>query len=617
MADPSVTRRSEVPWLIGGIATLLIGWFLINRYALTVYPEDATEGGTIHVVTWGTDPNPARVEQCSIFNRANRDRGLKLQVVPNGADTQAIVTRSAAGNAPDCIDVYNPEDLSKYIAKGIARPLNEHLKAAQINLATETWPALIENISRPNPDYKPGVDDPIDERIWYAVPNNVDYAFIYFNRTLYQRVVAERQEAGIPVPPEPWLGWTWWDYAAVAKMLNRRGPDGRFLSFGGASPDTTTLAMSIGAGMRGEDRAAFEAMTPEQRKARGLEGLDWDSSISPFIQRPDGTIQPWPNRTAIATSLQFVHDIQHAWRAVPTQSDMQQMATGGGGYGGAGVQGQFLAGNAGMMTMGRWYLGQIRANASFDWRMVRMPRWVPYEEWARWQREGKGPGQRDGEWGDLEHPNRGYIAQMNTRCSFLTSSSRDPAKAFRFLEMLIRNKDYTRVILLEDGACANMPMALDYFSKPDPLVPDEIVNRAPEHEIAAVSQQTPRPRWPFSNYARYYTIIWSNLGAWMIPRDTLENALAAGKPQIERPELTAFAAPGERMTSVVGIGDGFADRLTEALDEAGTEGFALDQPPRRQGPSLATLGVFAGLIGIFVTMALGAMRARRAEKAHA
>jgi ABC-type glycerol-3-phosphate transport system substrate-binding protein len=616
MADPSVTRRSEVPWLIGGITVLLIGWYVINRHVLEVYPTDATEGGTIHVITWGTDPNPARVEQCSIFNRANRDRGLKVQVVPNGADAQAIVTRSAAGNAPDCIDIYNPEDLSKYIAKGIARPLNEHLKNAQLDPAKETWPALIENISRPNPDYKPGIDDPIDARIWYAIPNNVDYAFIYFNRTLYQRVVAERQAAGTPVPPEPWLGWTWWDYAAIAKMLNRRGPDGRFLSFGGAAPDSTTLAMSIGAGMRGEDRAAFEALTPEQRSARGLQGLDWDSAIAPFVKRPDGTLQPWPNHAAITDALQFVHDIQHAWRAVPTQSDMQQMATGGGGYGGAGVQGQFLAGNAGMMTMGRWYLGQIRANASFDWRMLRMPRWVPYDEWARWQREGKGPGQRDGEWGDVAHPNRGYIAQMNTRCSFLTSSSPDPAKAFRFLEMLIRNQDYTRVILLEDGACASMPMALDYFSKPDPLVPDEIINRAPEHEIAAVSQQAPRPRWPFSNYARYYTIGWSNLAAWMIPRDTLETALKSGKPKIERPELAIYA-PGESMTSVSGIGEDFAGRLNEALDDAGKEGYVLDQPARRQWPSLGTLAVFAGLIAVFVTMALGAMRAQRAEKAHA
>lgn len=615
MSDPAVTRRSELPWLAGGLVVLIVGWWALNRFVLTVYPPDASQGGTLHVLGWGTDPNPARVEQCNIFNRANRDQGLIVQVVPGGGDTQAIVTRSAAGNAPDCIDVYNPEDLGKYIAKGIARPLNEHLKAAKLDLATETWPALLDNISRPNPAYRPGVDDPIDARIWYAVPNNVDYPFIYFNRTLYQRVVAERTAAKLPVPPEPWLGWTWWDYAALAKSLNRRGPDGRFQSFGGPPPDLWPLAMQVGASMRGEDRAAFEALSEQEKAARGLAGLSWDDCIAPFKPRADGSLEPWPNKTAIAAALQYGYDLQHAWRAVPTSSDMQQMATGGGGYAGTGINGQFLAGTAGMMTMGRWYLMQIRANVSFDWRMVRQPRWVPYDEWARWQREGKGPGQRDGDWGDLEHRDRGYLVMMNTRSCFLTSSAKDPAKAFRFLELLIRNQDYQKVILLEDGSSANMRMTLDYVGQPDPLIPDEVINRPPEQELAAVIGQVGRPRWPFSNYARHDNIRWSNLQAWMSPRDPLDKALATGTGLREYPELAA-TAPAERFSSSDAIGADLTKRVVAEMDKAGREGFDLDQPPRRQGPSLATAGVFGGLGLIFGVMLFGAWRARKGA-AHA
>ncbi len=614
MPDPAATSRSELPWLLGGVFVLIVGWWGVNRFVLRVYPPDASDGGRLQVIGWGTDPNPARVEQCNIFNRANRDKGLIVQVVPGGGDGQAIVTRSAAGNAPDCIDVYNPEDLGKYIAKGIARPLNEQLKAAKLDLAKETWPALLDNISRPNPAYRAGVDDPIDERIWYAVPNNVDYPFVYFNRTLWQRVAAERTAAHLPVPPEPWLGWTWWDYAALAKSLNRRGPDGRFISFGGPPPDPWQLAMQVGAGMRGDDRAAFTALTAEEKAARGLAGLSWDDCVRPFAPRPDGSIEPWPNRAALTTALQFGYDLQHAWRAVPTSSDMQQMATGGGGYAGTGINGQFLAGTAGMMSMGRWYLMQIRANVSFDWRMVRMPRWVPYDEWARWQREGRGPGQRDGAWGDLEHADRGYLAIVNTRSTFLTSSAKDPAKAFRFLELLIRNQDYQKVILLEDGSSASMAITLDYVGHADPLIPDELVNRPPEQELGAVRGQVGRLRWPFSNYARHENIHYSNLPAWMSPREPLEQAVKAGVDLREVPELAAFA-PGERFTSSDVLGRDYAGRVIAAMDAAGREGFALDQPPQRQGPSWMTLAVFGTLAGVFGFMLLGVWRARR-EAAH-
>ena len=613
MSTPSRTRRSELPWLLGGVTILLAGWWAINRFAIDIYPPDASQGGKLHVVTWGTDANPARVEQCNIFNRANRDHDVIMQVVPGGSNMQGVVTRSAAGTAPDCVDVYHPEDLNQYISKGIARPLNQYLKAAKLDLAKETWPALIPTISRPNPDYKPGIDDPIDARIWYSVPNNVEYPFIYFNRTLYQRIATERAAAGQPVPPEPWAGWTWWDYAALAKMLNRRSADGRFLSFGGPPPDAWPLAMQIGASMRGEDRAVFEAMSDDDRAARGLTGLSWDECIAPFRMRPDGSVEPWPNRQAFTTALQFGYDLQHAWRAVPTQSDVQQMATGGSGYAGVGVAGQFLAGTSGMMTMGRWYLMQIRANVSFDWRMLRMPRWVPYEEWARWQREGKGPGVRDGAWGDAEHRDCGYLVVMNSRSTFLTSSAKDPATAFRFLELLVRNQDFQKVILLEDGASAGMQTTLEYVGAPDPLIPEEAIHRAPEQELAALANQVSRLRWPFSNFARHEGVRLSNLPAWMGSREPLDNALQAGHDLREYPELAALA-PGERLTSANGVGQALAARAINAIDAVGREGRDLDLPPKRQGPSMATLGVFGGLALIFSWMAFGAWRARKETK---
>lgn len=615
MPEPRAPRRLETPLLIAGAALLLAGWWAVNRFALDVYPRDPSEGGTIRVVQWGTDANPARAEQVAVFNRANRDRNLAVLPIPGGMDAQAVVTRSAAGDAPDVIDYFNPEDLYKYVSKGIARPLNEHLKRAGFDLADETWPALHENISLPNPAWKPG-DHPIDRRLWYAVPNNVDWPVVYLNRSLYQRVAAERAAAGQPMPPEPWLGWTWWDYAALARVFNRRGPDGRFVSFGGSPPDPWPLIAQVGASMRGTDRAAFEAMREAERAAAGLAGLSWDECIAPFALRADGSFRAFPNRTAAATALQFIYDIQHAWRAVPTGSDMQQMATGAAGFGGGGLTGQFLAGNAGMMTNGRWYLMQIRANVSFDWRMVRVPRWVPYEEWARWQREGKGPGQRDGAWGDREHPDRGYLVLLNARATFLSGSARDPASAFRFLDMLVRSPDYNRIIMLEDGAGASRRLSLDYLAKPDPLVPAEAVNRTPEQELGAVAVAERRLPWPWSNYERYFNVQWGSLGAWMASRDHLERALAAPGARVTEPRELAAVAPGERFASADGIGAMLVERAAAEIEAAAAEGVRLDQPPRAVGPSWPTITALGSMAALVAWLAIGARRARRREAAH-
>jgi hypothetical protein len=98
----------------------------------------------------------------------------------------------------------------------------------------------------------------------------------------------------------------------------------------------------------------------------------------------------------------------------------------------------------------------------------------------------------------------------------------------------------------------------------------------------------------------------------MSPREPLEQALAAGTQLKEVPELAAFA-PSERFTSSPVLGQALAARVVTAMDQAGREGFALDQPPRRQGPSLATLGVFGGLAMILGLIAVGAWREKRRQ----
>ena len=602
---PGMHRRSEMPWLVGGLTILLVGWFLLNRFYFRVYAEDISEHGRFTVIRWGTDQNPSRNEQINIFDRAHRNAGLKAVVDPGNGPT-GVVTRSASHNAPDVIDNYAPEVLRTFADKGIAVQLNPYLKEAHLDLGTYTWPSLIPLISQPNLAYRPGVDDPIDQRLWYAVPNNLSYPICFFNRTLYQTAAQELQKDGQPVPPEPWMGWTWWDYAALAASMQRRGPDGRFISFGGTPPSVQDLALEIGASMRGDNSASFAAMTADEKTALGLDpNLSWDDCVCEHRADADGTPVIWPNRAALRQALGFDYDLIHTYGAVPSQSDQQQMASGGGGYGGSGITGAFLAGNCGMLFTGRWYLGQIRANVNFDWHFYRMPRWVPYKEWARWQREGKGPGQRDGAWGDIDHIDRGYLVYFNTRCTFLSSSAKDPEKAFAFLKFIATDPDFNRLLLFEDGAGADYALAKDYLGKPDPLVPDESQHRPPEQELGAIRQQQPAPAWPWVNYDERANIDWNSLPSWM-GQDGLETGRAPGTDADAHPELAAFIHHGGDPTlrSQPAIAAYLADRYCSAITELAGNAIASDHPAAAVPPSNRTwlmilaLALIGGAVGI-------------------
>ncbi|MFM2090395.1 MAG: Bacterial extracellular solute-binding protein, partial [Planctomycetota bacterium] len=153
MPRDSVRTRAEWPWLLAVTVTVLGGWYAWNRWGADLYPKDASEGGRFTVITYGSDSNPARREQLNIFNRAYRAQDLKIEIVPNGSNPKDIPTRAAAGGGPDILDVYPPEDLRRYIDKGLAVPLNPYLKAAGLDLERVAWPERLDDLRRPNPDW--------------------------------------------------------------------------------------------------------------------------------------------------------------------------------------------------------------------------------------------------------------------------------------------------------------------------------------------------------------------------------------------------------------------------------------------------------------------------------
>jgi ABC-type glycerol-3-phosphate transport system substrate-binding protein len=589
---PSLTTRAELPWLLGALAVLLGAWHVYNRQVLDLYPRDLSEGGRFHVVTYGSDPNPARADQLNRFNQYYRQEQLKVMLVPGGGAPPAIITTSAALNAPDVIDAYVVEDLRTYIRKGIAVPINPWLKERGIDLESFTWPTRLDELREPNPAWRPG-DPPLDRHLWYAVPNNMDVHMVFFNQTLFERVRDERARAGLAMPHEPWLDWTWWDYALLAKALHRRGAGGRFTSFGAALPDLDTLYRQVGESMRGESREEFARLDPAQRAALGLGALGWDDCVRSYRREADGTIIPYPNRAALADTMQYLADLVGALRGAPSASDAGQVANPG-GFAASNSYGHFSSGLLGLHISGRWFLGQVRAQANFDWRLYRMPRWVPLAEWERWQRAGLDPADRDGPWGEREHRLRGFALPLGGRVSFISSSCRDPGRAFRFLEYLATNQDFNRILLVEDGMGADMKAAYAYLSAPDPLFPGETLNRPVAHELGTLERLYAREAWPYTNRFVGRDQALTDIAGAYGQEALIEAALAETPARIPYDGVRALF-PDQRPSSPA-LGRRLADDLVARLEQGLAAGAAQDRPVGVAGPSWATLAFFV-LVG--------------------
>ena len=161
------------------------------------------------------------------------------------------------------------------------------------------------------------------------VPNNMNIAVVWFNRSLYQRSKTEAEQAGRPVPPEPFVGWTWWDYAgALGQLMQRRGTSGNFLSFGASQPAIEDLYIQIACRCAASTKA-FDALSDAQRAEQGLTGLTWEDCVARVSYDAEGKPVFYPNRDAIQQAIQFNYDLQHVVQASPTASDARQMSSSG------------------------------------------------------------------------------------------------------------------------------------------------------------------------------------------------------------------------------------------------------------------------------------------------
>src|SRR5690606_3035447 len=73
------------------------------------------QGNTRKILTWSTDPNPARGEQLEPFHRQNPD--IHVMVEPNTFDR--TIVQCSTGVGPDIIEIYTTDDMVAYAEAGI------------------------------------------------------------------------------------------------------------------------------------------------------------------------------------------------------------------------------------------------------------------------------------------------------------------------------------------------------------------------------------------------------------------------------------------------------------------------------------------------------------------
>jgi len=427
------------------LAFLITSWLTLNRWALDVYPPDASEGGRYVVIRWASDPNPARVEQIALFNRLYAEKRVRVVLDPDPG-VQKILTQAAAGTGPDVIDIYNYATFLLYVNKGILLEVNNFMREAGLSLNDfweKRWNALAVE--------RPGVDPHAGEHKRYAIyctPNNVNVDVLFLNRSLYDAVKRDRDRLGTEMSPLPWNEWTWWDFVFFCQALTRKSDDGRrYETFGSSEVRLENLIYQVG-GRFFDEQGKTVLLDSEQN----------------------------------AVACQFLYDLVNTFHVVPSQED-KAATTGGGGWGGQAPLGLFTAGKLGTLTIGRWGLIKVRREARFRVEIYPLPRYVPYGEWERWMSNPKVRADhtlRDGSWGETtpEGRDRGKNGVLGGRVTGVRKGTKHPREAFYFLEYLA-SPEFNELINKDaDAFSSRQELTIEYLSKPDADFPEEDQHRA-------------------------------------------------------------------------------------------------------------------------------------------
>jgi multiple sugar transport system substrate-binding protein len=273
-------------------AIVAIMWII----ALATMPGDDSEGRT--VISWSTDPNPARPAQIVPFHEKHPD--ILVKVEPNTFDR--TIVQASTGVGPDLIEIYDQAQMVTLAEAGVLLDLTPY--AERFGISPEvTYPKLRGNLLYNGKQYR--------------FPANVSCGVLFYNKRVFE-------EAGIPPPPPE--GMTWQEYIELVKPLTVRRADGR-----------------------GFERFAMALSQSD------LEHFHLQHGARIFSE--DGTRCILDSPESIA-AMQFYLDLMHKHQLAPSP-DAAAAISGDGGWG-VNQMHWFATGRAASMIGGRWMIILLR-----------------------------------------------------------------------------------------------------------------------------------------------------------------------------------------------------------------------------------------------------------------
>lgn len=168
--------------------------------AVLTIPKPRTDKETL--ITWSTDPNPARKNQLSAFERQNPEIGVLVEP----ESFEKTIVQCSTGVGPDLIEMYSNGDMASYAEAGILLDLTPYAEQYGFSL-DRTWPKLRNNLK-----YKGKI---------YRFPANASSNVLMYNKAIFR-------EAAIP---EPENSMTWPEFIELIKPLTVRRQGGGYERF--------------------------------------------------------------------------------------------------------------------------------------------------------------------------------------------------------------------------------------------------------------------------------------------------------------------------------------------------------------------------------------------------
>ncbi len=175
------------------LACAVVAMWIVARLWV---PENHNKGKT--VIYWSTDPNPARKDQISPFERLHPD--IAVLVEPN--TFERTIVQCSTGIGPDLIEVYSVADMISYAEAGILYDLTDDAKSLGVD---------------PDSTYAKLKGTLVYEGRQYRYPANAASQVLFYNKKTFR-------EAGLAEPTD---NMPWDEFIALVKPLTIKREKGK------------------------------------------------------------------------------------------------------------------------------------------------------------------------------------------------------------------------------------------------------------------------------------------------------------------------------------------------------------------------------------------------------